>query len=159
MTAVAIDPLAEFVASRIEKIGNLFVKDIGFTPESVLAGGGGSSRSVLDFVSECARFNRFVTATIRGEATKEMRAAIREGTAPATLGEAQTDLKDSVDELVRHLRQLDAEAINRKVISHWGTRMTLAEFASMTSEHMMYHDGQLNYLQAMAGDGAVHWMD
>lgn len=35
--------------------------------------------------------------------------------------------------------------------------MTLLEAAGFAAQHMMYHDGQLNYVHLLHGDNEMHW--
>jgi hypothetical protein len=37
--------------------------------------------------------------------------------------------------------------------------MSKFALAHLASIHMMYHDGQLNYIQSLHGDGEIHWRD
>jgi len=40
----------------------------------------------------------------------------------------------------------------------WGAQ-SLYSTAQTAVSHLWYHDGQLNYVQALLGDGEVHWME
>jgi hypothetical protein len=41
----------------------------------------------------------------------------------------------------------------------WQIPTPLFTLAHIAVSHLWYHDGQLNYIQALLGDEKVHWMD
>ena len=51
------------------------------------------------------------------------------------------------------------EALNTVITPPWKMPAPLFSLANVAVSHIWYHDGQLNYIQMLLGDGAVHWMD
>ena len=52
---------------------------------------------------------------------------------------------------------MSAEQLQEKVTAPWGQEMSKYDLAQMAALNTMYHDGQLNYFQALHGDGEMHW--
>ena len=50
------------------------------------------------------------------------------------------------------------EALNAVVNAPWGMPTPVFILAQIAVSHIWYHDGQLNYIQSLLGDGEVHWM-
>lgn len=50
------------------------------------------------------------------------------------------------------------EALNSMVTPPWKMDAPLYILANIAVSHIWYHDGQLNYIQALLGDDKVHWM-
>ena len=45
----------------------------------------------------------------------------------------------------------------KSAMAPWGMESKLYEFAQIAISHIWYHDGQLNYVQCLLGDGDYHW--
>jgi uncharacterized damage-inducible protein DinB len=41
----------------------------------------------------------------------------------------------------------------------WKEEVTMFMMLTITAAHMMYHDGQVTYLQQLCGDEKMHWFD
>jgi hypothetical protein len=152
-TAVAFD-FKEYLAGTIERIGDAYLSDLKFIPEDKIAASPmGVARSPLEFTNECAGFNTHVANVISG----------REGSGRKfseidNIEESRAALKTSCDELVAVVRAAsmdDLTTIEKPL--PWGENASLFRMANMCVAHMMYHDGQINYIQALYGDGANHW--
>lgn len=120
----------------------------------------GAARTPLNIVAECAFVNGRIAEVLRT------------GTAPPrpTPEEQATKLNayDTEEKVLAYLREetdallLVLESISPKRLEETTdfpfnrpiTLLFLAEFASI---HIMYHDGQLNYIHTLYGDTAVHW--
>jgi len=52
------------------------------------------------------------------------------------------------------------ETLLKTATAPWGGMdMPLYSFAQIAISHIWYHDGQLNYVQCLLGDGAYHWTE
>ena len=80
-------------------------------------------------------------------------------TAPAELrtkAAAIENVKSSLDEVLEAWNALPAQDVFRTVQLKSGEAHPL-DFAFMAAYHTGYHDAQLNYIQSLNGDMAVHW--
>jgi hypothetical protein len=53
---------------------------------------------------------------------------------------------------------VSSERLAEVVMSPFGMEMPVVGIVNVFVNHVWYHDGQLNMLQAMGGDEKVHWM-
>ena len=51
------------------------------------------------------------------------------------------------------------DRLGETVQAPWGEQLSLYQLSQVAANHILYHDGQLNYLQALKGDGDMHWFD
>jgi uncharacterized damage-inducible protein DinB len=56
------------------------------------------------------------------------------------------------------LDSVSSERLAEVVMSPFGMEMPVVGIVNVFVNHVWYHDGQLNMLQAMGGDEKVHWM-
>ncbi len=69
---------------------------------------------------------------------------------------AIVDFEDSIRELVDALGQVTDERLRAPVETPFGA-LPLARLAEIVPRHIMYHSGQLNYIQTWLGDEVFHW--
>jgi hypothetical protein len=149
-----------FLANFVEKIGASYANDLKHIPaDKQLLSPMGVARSATIFTAECAGFNRWITKIIAGE---EVTMPDEEGRkayyASFDSGEkALEELNSSVAELCEAIRGCSEDDLGRTVTMPWGDPMVMAEAIHMAGVHMAYHEGQLNYIQALYGDGENHW--
>lgn len=58
---------------------------------------------------------------------------------------------------VAALAQADDERLASMETVPWGDTMPVAMVAHIATSHIWYHDGQLNFIQSLLGDGDYHW--
>lgn len=156
--AVSIDPKSILIDS-IRRIGAMYVSDLSHVPEDKLgACPMGAARTPLDFTAECAGFNFFVASALNGEPfsrTPEEREAFVKSI--DSFDKAKQAIEASVETLADAVSHLGEDDLTREVTTPWGEATTAYRFANMAAMHMMYHDGQINYIQSLYGDDANHW--
>ncbi len=160
-TATAFDPKTEVIKSLTDTT-KMYLSDLAWIPEDKLGlAPMGKARPPLEFTAECAGFNKFVAAVAQGEEREVPSEEARQAyyASVDTLEKAKQELSSSVDALVAALEALDHEALFRATTTPWGMESTVYQLATMCSRHMAYHDGQLNYIQALYGDDGNHWSD
>jgi hypothetical protein len=122
---------------------------------------GGSARPALDVVAECAMVNgRVAHFILHGEAPPRPSSEEREALLASydSQQKALAFLEGETAKLVGALDGLDAARLGETTDEiFFGRPMTLFQIAEMPAVHMMYHDGQLNYIQALHGDTEMHW--
>jgi len=137
---------------------DVYVKDLtAMTHEQLMDGRGG--RVPYDFTYEVAVVNRRVAKRLRGEDPGDWP---YDGwiTAPEEFRNKEAITREflaATDEIVSAFDSMNDEQVMGDVATSEGTKpvLDMMQFAAM---HTMYHDGQLNQLQAQAGDMEVHWM-
>ena len=121
---------------------------------------GGCARTAVNIVAECASVNAMV-ATILGGAeftrpAREEREAFLNSF--DTAEKALAYLDQETEKLMSAIDALDENTMgDESSFSPFGRPMTRFGLASLPAMHMMYHDGQLNYIQSLHGDGEMHW--
>ena len=147
------------IKTSLEQAKTFYLLDLEAIAEEKLGvSPGGVARAPFDFTLEIADVNRRFAAGMRDETLEkrsdEERASLIAGMTKAS---AKQMIEDSVGELIAAWMGLADDQIE-KMIPAFGDERPAFAMASLAATHMMYHDGQLNYLQALNGDGAIHWM-
>lgn len=138
----------------------MFLLDLEATPEDRLgASPGGEARSPFDFIYECAVVNKRIACRFAG--TDPGPWPFSEGFAKApeeyrNKAAAKELLQSSLEELCRSFEAMPPGRELKPVETSSGENTPL-ELAVFVTTHLAYHDGQLNYHQAMDGDGQIHW--
>lgn len=113
-------------------------------------------RTALDQVQECAGLTRLCARvfeagemiSISPDGMAQLRAKID------TLETATTYLHTAVEDLGRAIEAFPAEKLDEKIILPFGTGIekSFAELAMMNYWNMVYHEGQVNYIQTLYDD-------
>lgn len=152
--------IKESLIELIENSGKDYVKDLeSLTTDQLAACPGGAARKGADFSYEVAVVNKRVAARLRGDDPGPWPF---EAWATAPESEASQEalialITDSVEEVVTALRNLSEEDLFAPMMLG-ENETTKFKLASMVLIHLSYHDGQLNYLQSLNGDGEIHWV-
>ena len=122
---------------------------------------GGAHRSPADFSYESALLTKMMAMRLRGEEPPAMDPSQGYPTAPENCRTSEAlaaEMQAAIGEVMAALDNLDDEGLNA-TFEMWGRTWTKREMGSLVAMHLMYHDGQLNYVQTAHGDLAVHWAD
>ena len=160
-TATATD-LKSFLAEAIETSAATLIKDLAHIPEDKMDQSPmGCARSPLDFTVECAGFTGLILKAVKKEeASMPSAEEIKQFQAMFNTREKAVGLlKSNTDELVAAVRNMDDAELSREIPTYWGTSETLAKMLYIVASHNSYHDGQVNYIQCLYGDGAMHWAE
>ncbi len=142
-------------------LADMYQKDIRAIPEDKWhATYGGCTRSACDLTADALSLlvwtaealkgnvvvaeEAYITQQIKGECSSRESACARLGTACGVFAAALSDASD--------------EALNTVVTPPWRMDAPLFMIAQIAVSHVWYHDGQLNYIHTLLGDGKVHWM-
>jgi hypothetical protein len=139
---------------------DFFIKDVKATPDDKLTEAhGGCSRSALAIVSEVVGSLHAFADILAGRESKGMEALVKEFTAQITNGEsAAKALEEAKNDALAAISGMADDDWSTTVMAPWGMEATKLFIASFIPHHAAYHDGQLNYIQTINGDGEVHWM-
>ena len=155
------NPVAEIFVAMVQETAHLFTKDLDATSEELLASSqDGKARSILAFTAEIVGFNHMVASVLKGEAaampSDEERAAF---TASISNREAaKAAFEGSIGALTSAIRGVEEDDWMTTIMAPWGMEATKANLAGWGAIHTAYHDGQMNLIQLLNGDNAVHWM-
>ena len=148
------------VATKLEGAGKHYASDLAaMSHESLEATPGGQARAPYDFTYEVVVVNDRMATLLRGEKPS---AWPFEGWAVApddfrTPKRAIAEIERSITAAIEAWSALSDDELGREITTSSGSTMTPLDIALMCVQHMGYHDAQLNYVQAMRGDLAVHW--
>ncbi len=121
---------------------------------------GGAGRTPISIVAECADLNRIMATRLETGAFPERRSPEDREAFLDTFDTPEKALA-FLDEETRHLLRvvdgLDDATFANTLMHPLGMETTVFGLAEFAALHMMYHDGQLNYIHSLYGDSAMHW--
>lgn len=149
----------QHLRDRVQSAATCYVWDLTDMPETMLSTSpGGVARTPYDFTYEVAQVNRRITMRLRGEEPEPVSedGFVRAPEAACSKQAAIQSIESSVKDLLEAWDRLATQDLTKKISSPMGDTDP-SKLMSLAATHMMYHDGQLNYLQAIEGDEEVHW--
>lgn len=150
----------DLILSSIKMNQHLYVKDLEAIPEEQFtASPGGCARAVCDFTFEVASVNQRFAMSLRGETPPEQNEPGWMMAPPEYRSKAAAIqyFKDCTEELIEAYSAADEERLSQTIEGPVGP-MSLLHLGSLASHHMMYHGGQVTYVQCLHGDDVMHWM-
>jgi hypothetical protein len=155
----AVDPRVQ-ITGQIEQAAHLLLVDLRHIPSDKLnVSAGGVARTPLAIVAECIGINDMIADVVGG--TPRTYPTAEEQTSFAgtidTMDRARNGIQESVQKLCNTVQGLSEAELDEMVTAPWGATYSRGGLAAFAATHLMYHDGQLNFIQALCGDGAVHW--
>jgi hypothetical protein len=160
MSTATLPNIKDLTINRLNSNVEQYIKDMSFIPDDKLSVVPmGCARPVLEFTAEVIGFNMFVAKAMRGEPIPNMsdedKAAFFATVNCRAVAEKM--LTEGVSEIITAFERLSDAELMEEVTLYWGQTESRLIVANMAASHMGYHDGQLNYIQALFGDGANHW--
>lgn len=160
-TASHID-IRSTLAAWARRLGGMFVLDLKAIDESTFAQcPGGCARTIQDIAAEVASINDLMVTIIQG-GVPQPRSEVESAAYKAQFTSKEfaiSEIARSTEGLAQAIEQSTEENLARETQAPWGETMTVYELTNLTVNHILYHDGQLNYFQSLHGDGAMHWFD
>lgn len=164
MSTIATRPTVQAnLANQIRRYSQMFNIDLNHIPEDeYTVSKGGKARTIQAIVAEVVGLNKMVAEILKGDGagpmpSDEERAAFE--AAFATRADCQTAITESAEALARILEKTRDEDLAKTEMAPWGMPMTYLEWSNIAVVHVMYHDGQLNFIQSLNGDDQIHWME
>ncbi|GIV01181.1 MAG: hypothetical protein KatS3mg015_0011 [Fimbriimonadales bacterium] len=156
-----LEKIKQITLQNLRYAEQMLLQDVGAMSHAQLnQSRGGATRKPYDFLYECSLMNQRMAARFRGEDPGPR--PYPEGEFPTAPEEfcdkerALQMLRTSFDELRAATEALSPEALHQPLPYGQG-QYSAFELVGFAVSHLSYHDGQLNYIQALDGDGAVHW--
>lgn len=157
-TATRISPQAE-LGKWARQLAFMFTSDLKHMPEiSFTESIGGKARNVNSIASEIVGFCALGTAVVRGAEVPKMEESLSADPNLVTADACVEAVHGAIDELASAIEAATDDSLTEMVTAPWGQPMSRFEFAQIVVNHVWYHDGQLNLIQAFHGDEQVHWM-
>lgn len=150
----------ELVVDSLKSILGRYQADLAFlTDEQALASPMGSARSAIAFTAECIGFNALLGEMLLGKEVSFPDEATQSAfTASFTsIASVSAALAESTEKLIDIVGSLDDAQIVSTIVAPWGQSYPAWKLALLASDHMGYHDGQINYIQTLFNDVQNHW--
>jgi hypothetical protein len=156
--ALALDP-RELLCKQLDFMGPLYINDLKWVPADKLCECPmGAARTPQQFTAEVIGFNNWVAAALAGDPPAPgdgQHGEVDESL--DTFEKMQQALQASVAKLNEAIKGCSDEDLASMTQAPWGEPMPKFRLAMIPALHMMYHSGQLNYVQALYGDADNHW--
>lgn len=152
----------EHLLSSVTMAQDRLIKDLkAIPPDKNGACPGGCARSPLDIVVECGRINRLVGTSLNTGKAERMPPEEQETQLKSldTCEKALAYLDTETRFLLDAIQNFDEDRLGDISSDFIRIPMTHFAIAQLPGLHMMYHDGQLNYIQTLFGDDKIHWFD
>lgn len=142
-------------------VAQLYIKDLrAISADVYTSTHGGCSRSIQSISAEVVDMTRRTADIVRG--AEPSRPTDEEFEAHV----ASLDTKEKAEEAIlavagslsEAIAQATDDQLNREVMMPWGMPMSVYALCHLAVTHINYHDGQVNYIQSIHGDGEIHWL-
>ncbi len=157
-TTQGVDARA-YLAGWLQAVTGMTIADINAIPDDKWTEGhGGCTRPANALISDTVTMLKWTTAAAQGEESSvynDMDALTETYKDKAT---AIGGLQEASAAFGAAITSASDEALNAVVNAPWGMPTPVFILAQIAVSHIWYHDGQLNYIQSLLGDGEVHWM-
>lgn len=119
-----------------------------------------STRSALDQVQECAQFPKYLAQVLRGETLEFtpvlfMQAA-KEREEWTTLDECERICQFNTGLFLEEIKRHDQSRLSENVLTPWGATLSISELMMTHYWNMVWHTGQIAFIQRMLGDKEMH---
>ncbi|MFZ4506506.1 MAG: hypothetical protein ACOYON_02270 [Fimbriimonas sp.] len=153
---------AKELATWTRRVCQMYGKDLkAISNECYVANHGGVSRTVQDFTAEVAGMNMAMAGLVSGAGfvrpSDEESAAFKASLDTAEAGAAA--VVASGEALASAIESASPEKLSEMTQAPWGEPMSIYALANIAANHVMYHDGQLTYVQCLNNDPEMHWFD
>lgn len=152
--------LKSYVCKQVAGARDMVLSDFAVLSDEDLQGcPGGAARSPYNILLELVILNRRSAKRLRGEdpGPFDPKAWATTPDDFQTREAATTQFQESMEEMLAVLEAIPANEIDKEIVLPSGTVTTPFEMGVFCAFHASYHDGQLNYLQALKGDAEIHW--
>lgn len=158
--AMACQAFKDHLLRNVEAAGGDYVKDLEALSEEQLGTSfGGVSRTAFDFTYEVHVINQRIAKRLRGQdpGPYPFEGWVMAPPEFKKKEQAVAETRGSFADVAEAFRAVPLENLEAKIPLANGTETTAIDLVHMAAYHAGYHDAQLNFIQAMSGDGEVHW--
>lgn len=152
--------IGQGLVGRLRRSTEQYVRDLeALGPEAVAKSPGGKARTPLHFTAEVGFYNKLAAEQVRtgkspsmgGEEERE-----KAFNSIQSLEQAIGHLRESTEMLVAEIERRSDDELTEIIDTFLGP-IPMCEYLAVIEAHIQYHDGQLNYLQAINGDDTFHF--
>ena len=144
----------------VEQATAFYIKDLEvLTDEQLVQSAGGTARKAIDFSFEVGEVNLQFAARLKGQEPAPSLSGDDWAVAPEELRTKSAIIdyiQTAANELISAARAIPEEEIG-KLVGAPGRERPAYALVNFGGMHTMYHDAQLNFIQAISGDTEVHW--
>lgn len=149
----------ERVIAQTQMTSGLFALDIEhMSPDMLGADNGGKARCGYDVICEVTDLINYVSARAEGQnlSLPEPQGWHRASEDRKNKEAALDDFQAAINRFTAAIGSADEATLSQVIQSPLG-ELTLLRLAQIMPPHIMYHSGQLNYIQTLHGDDDFHW--
>lgn len=158
-TMTQLDPILE-IANFTRMTGSFFAKDLNaLSDDAYIEKKAETCRTMQDIVAECVTINQYMVAELNGETFPEFGEATAANMEAVKTRAAGMELIASTANALADATLTNRDKMGNMTMAPWKEEITLFMMLTITAAHMMYHDGQVTYLQQLCGDDKMHWFD
>lgn len=152
--------LKAFFHKQLASAKDFYIADLrAMTPEMLGSKHKDGQRNAYDFSYEIGFINHRVVARLTGAEPEPWPGGFVQAPAELQSKEKIVDyVGGSFDQLMKAWEALPEDQVWREIETPGG-KTNPVDLAYFVAYHTGYHDGQLNYIQALHGDAEVHWQD
>ena len=151
-----------YLSGWLMALADMTKKDIRAIPDDQWnATHGGCSKSASSAIADTIGMLDWTTEALKGNVAEVEGSYISEQLKSdcSTKDGASAKLDATAQAFAAALGSATDESLNAIVTPPWKMDAPLFMLAQIAVSHVWYHDGQLNYIQSLLGDGEVHWME
>lgn len=153
--------LKSYAIKQVEDVRDRYLQDLDAIPaEAFDTSPGGAARTPAHFTYEIVCVNSRFLKRLKGEDPGPFSTDMWATTPDEfrTKEAAVAGFTDSMNQVVSAVNAIpDGEMLREIPVANGSTNPY--DLALFCASHVNYHDGQLNYIQALSGDAAIHWFD
>ena len=153
----AIDDLRTYAIDSFKTANEEFVNDLRALSEENLGKSWSGTRTAYDVAYEIGVLNRWLASWCREE---------NPGPFPWEFGKewlkAPSEFRNR-EAVIKHIQEAEQELLDsvgpdiEKVVHFDEKTRPIYQLILGATKHIFYHDAQLNFIQELTGDMAVHW--
>jgi len=147
----------DFIADQTELVSKGIIHNARALPADKLEWKPmGHGRSAMSQLRECAVSPDIFIRALSGKGYNYLDEDKVKSEALDSVDSAERCLNDGNAILLKLIRNLPDERLCEKIDLPWGATWSLIEVANMHYWNLVYHVGQINYLQTLLGDFEMH---
>ena len=147
-----------YMAGWLNALTGMYIADINAIPEEKLTvSPGGVARAVNVISAETVDLMNWTTETLKGNSPVANHDSSELAASLTTHAAIASALQAATADLGQAITGASDETLNSMIETPFGMTMPMFMVIQIAVNHIWYHDGQLNYFQALDGDGEIHW--
>jgi uncharacterized damage-inducible protein DinB len=146
-----------YTAGWLNALTGMYLADIAAIAEDQLSvSPGGVARSANVISAETVDLMNWTAEALKGNSIEidHTHASAATMTTHAAITSA---MQAATASLAQAITEASDETLNSMCTTPFGMTMPMFMVVQIAVNHIWYHDGQLNYFQALGGDGEIHW--